>query len=102
MTYTYRCPVDIYETDEAFVIHADLPGVRAEDLTVEVDRDSLLLTGSLPDDKEEKTASWSRRFHLNVPVARDQIAAKLSDGVLLLTLPKTPAAQPKRITVKAA
>lgn len=102
-TMSYRCPVDIYETDEAYLINADMPGVKAEDLTLELDRDTLLLSGSIGGTEEaDEGKRWERRLHLNLPVDRDQIAASLNDGVLAVRLPKHQEAQPRRIPVTAA
>lgn len=91
--------VDIYETDEALVVIADLPGVAEEDLQVEIAQGVLTLEGSCTtgDDARE---TYYRQFRLSDRIDADSGEAALKDGVLTLRLPKSEAAKPKRIAVK--
>ncbi|MFW5845164.1 MAG: Hsp20/alpha crystallin family protein [Planctomycetota bacterium] len=102
MTTCYRSPVDIYETDTGYEIHADVPGVRCADLEVDVDHDQLRIGGTTPaPEGQEPLARWERRFHLNQPVDREAVEATLEDGILRLVLPKPQEVQPRRIAVRA-
>ena len=101
--------VDIFETDRAITVLADMPGVKAEDLNVDLRDDTLTLIGEtsaavdIPGDKmhvEYETGRYYRQFSLSEVIAQDRIDATLSDGVLRLTLPKVEKATPRRITVQ--
>ena len=104
MTATYRSPVDIYETEHAYIIHAEVPGVDPSAIEVEIERDNLRIGGAIKqaDDKQKAAGSWQRCFQLNKMVDREKIQAEMHDGVLKLTLPKPQEAKPKRISVSAA
>ena len=102
--------VDIFETDKAITLLADMPGVKAEDLNIDLRDDTLTLTGEVSPDTDvpgEKvhveygTGRYYRQFSLSEVIAQDKIDAKLSDGVLRLTLPKVEKATPRRIAVQA-
>ncbi|MDL2275292.1 Hsp20/alpha crystallin family protein [Desulfosarcina sp. OttesenSCG-928-G10] len=101
--------VDIFETDKSLTLLADMPGVRAADLNVDLKDNVLTLTGdvssgqALPGEPiytEYKTGRYYRQFTLSEVIAQDKIDASLSDGVLRLTLPKVEKAAPRRITVQ--
>lgn len=102
--------VDIFETETVITLLADMPGVKAEDLTVDLRDDTLTLIGEVqpgvapPGDLvygEYETGRYYRQFALSEMIAQDKIDAKLSDGVLRLTLPKVEKATPRRIAVQA-
>ena len=102
--------VDIFETEKAITLLADMPGVKAEDLNVDLRDDTLTLTGDVRSDvgtpgekvyEEYQTGRYYRQFSLSEVIAQDKIDATLSDGVLRLTLPKVEKATPRRITVQA-
>jgi HSP20 family protein len=101
--------VDIFETEKELTLLADMPGVRAEDLHVDLRDDTLTLTGDAhisvgtPGESihvEYETGRFYRQFSLSEVVAQDKIDAKLIDGVLRLTLPKVEKATPRRIEVQ--
>ena len=101
--------VDIFETEKAITLLADMPGVKAEDLNVDLRDDTLTLTGDVGTDvgtpgekvyEEYETGRYYRQFSLSEVIAQDKIDATLSDGVLRLTLPKVEKATPRRITVQ--
>lgn len=103
--------VDIFETDHSLTLLVDMPGVKAEDLDVDLRDDTLTLTGDVkptlapPGEKihaEYQTGRYYRQFSLSEIIAQDKIDAKLSDGVLRLTLPKVEKATPRRIAVQSA
>lgn len=102
--------VDIYESETAITVLADLPGVRADGLGIDL-RDSVLsIEGRVgreerPDERlmlqEYETGSFRREFRLTNLIDQDRIDASLRDGVLRLTLPKAEAARPRKIEVQA-
>ena len=103
--------VDIYEKDNEIVILADLPGVAAGDLTIDLKDNVLTITGDVEETvgeneqevlREYLTGRYFRQFTLSDVIDQARIEAKLSDGVMRLTLPKVSAAQPRRIEVKAS
>jgi HSP20 family protein len=90
--------VDLYETAEAFVLEADLPGVKGGDVQVEVENDDLVLQGrrtleqSHSDGKfhtmERCSGDFVRRMKLPESVDKETIQAEFKDGVLRVILPK--------------
>jgi HSP20 family protein len=103
-------PVDIEETDDAWVVEAELPGVRNDDIDVEVRDNELEITGEI---KERERRGILRRrtrrvgrfeFRVTVPGAIDaeRMDARLNDGVLTVRVPKPEQARPRRIDVKAS
>jgi HSP20 family protein len=90
--------VDLYETSDAFVLEADLPGVKSENVTVEMENDDLVLQGSRSLEKshsdgrfhtmERSSGHFMRRMKLPESVDKDAIQAEFRDGVLRVILPK--------------
>jgi HSP20 family protein len=101
--------VDIEETEDAWVLEAELPGVRREDVNVEVRDGELAITGELKERERKgvlrrqtrRTGRFDYRVTLPGDVEADKIEASLEHGVLTLRVPKAPQAQPRRIEVKA-
>ena len=93
-------PVDIFETDQALWLRADLPGVRAASIELTVDNQVLAIEG--PVSPEAPGATYQRRFSLSDAIDTAHIHARLTDGVLELELPKVESAQPHRITVQTS
>lgn len=104
--------VDIYEKNECLVIKAELPGIRKEDVTVEVEDNTLTLKGEKKfesDVKEESYhrversyGSFQRSFTLPATVDQAKVKAVFKDGILEITLPKVEEAKPKQIKVEVA
>jgi len=105
--------VDLKETETEVILKADLPGVRKEDLNVEVTSDAVTLKGESTREKGEKgegyyhrERSWGgfeRTIPLPVEVKAEQAKAKYADGVLEITVPKTEAAkalQPHKVKIE--
>jgi HSP20 family protein len=106
--------VDIAESEKAYEITADLPGMDEKNIEVKVADGGLTIKGEKQEEKEEKKkdyylhercfGSFERCFRLPDGVDTDKIEATFKKGVLTVMLPKTPEAQKaeKKITVKAA
>jgi HSP20 family protein len=101
---------DIEETDDAWVIEAELPGVNRKDVNVEMRDSELIISGEI-EEKERKgiLRRQTRKigefeYHVTLPGQSDaeHIEANLHDGVLTVRVPKTEQAKPQRIEVKAA
>ena len=102
--------VDIFETDKEITLLADMPGVKADDLTIDIRDNTLTLSADVaPVDGtdevdilvEYESGRYYRQFTLGELISQENIDAKLNDGVLRLSLPKVEKATPKKITVKA-
>ena len=101
---------DIFETEKEITLLADMPGVQAGDLTIDLRDNTLTLSADVaPVDKadeeeilvEYETGRYYRQFTLGELINQENIDAKLNDGVLRLSLPKVEKATPKKISVKA-
>lgn len=102
-------PVEIKETNEAFVLKADLPGVAEDDLDIAVHNNVLTISGSRRAEErkegegyalyERQFGSFSRSFALPEMADGERIEAKLDRGVLTLTIGKKAEAKPRKITV---
>lgn len=102
-------PVDVYETRDAFVVKAFMPGLSADDLTINVEERTVTihgepkaeqLDGLRPVLRERPMGAFTRSFALPVPLDPANVQAELVNGVLSLTLPKSAAAKPHKIQVK--
>lgn len=101
--------VDIFESEKEIVLLADMPGVKAEDMDVDLRENTLTLSGAVkPEEvKGEKTilteyrvGKFYRQFNLSEVIDQSNIDAKIDKGVLRLTLHKSEKALPKKIEVK--
>jgi HSP20 family protein len=104
---SFTPPVDIEETDDAYVIEADLPGVKRDDVDIELGGNELLVSGEVKQ-REGKFRRRTRRvgrFELRVAlpdgVDGGSVDAKLDRGVLTVRVPKAEKAQRRKINVKA-
>jgi HSP20 family protein len=97
--------LDLYETDTAFVLEADLPGVRQEDFSVEVENHELVLRGKRACEhvttegnfhcQERQEGEFTRRLQLPTSVDQGTIRAEFGNGVLRVTLPKSGQQKPE-------
>jgi HSP20 family molecular chaperone IbpA len=102
--------VDIFETEKALTVVADMPGVKPDDLSIDLRENILSLVGDVgaPEAegeadvyREYRTGRYLREFTLGEMIDQNKIDAELKDGVLRLTLPKVEKATPRKITVKS-
>ena len=107
---TFTPAVDIFETDTAITLLADMPGVKAQDLDIDLRDDVLTLTGEVPSPestdeavvmREYVTGKYFRQFNLSEAIDQAKIEANLKDGVLRLALPKVEKATPRKIAIAA-
>jgi HSP20 family protein len=104
-------PIDVSETEDAFVVKASMPGVKPDDVQITIQGDTLSIRGESKAEEEKKGAQWhvrERRFGafqriltLGTPVNSDKADAQFEHGVLTLTLPKSEAAKPRQIKIGA-
>lgn len=106
----YTPAVDIFETDSAITVLADMPGVEPENLTIDLRERVLTLVGRVPTPenqledwivREHGTGTFMRQFTLSDTIDQAKIDARLNDGVLRLELPKVEKAKPRQISVRA-
>lgn len=102
--------VDILETDREITLLADMPGVRSQDLKLDLCNGLLTLSGDVapwegPDEQdiliEYEVGRFYRQLTISEDIDQDRIDAHLTDGVLRLTLPKAESAVPPKIPVTA-
>jgi HSP20 family protein len=103
--------VDVSENEQAYVIRAEIPGVKKDDINISIDGDQVAVSAEVKNEKEVKDGERTlrseryygkvyRAFALGQPVDEDGAAAKYNDGILELTLPKKAASQAKRIAIQ--
>jgi HSP20 family protein len=92
-------PVDVYEDRENTYVRAELPGVKRDDINVEMVGDTLTITAQRKEDEDGESFSISRTLGVPEHVQPDKVSANYEDGVLTVTLPKRDEAKPKKISV---
>jgi HSP20 family protein len=103
--------VDVKESDKSYTVHADIPGVKKEDIHVTIDGNQVSISAEVKKEKEEKEGDKvlrseryygkvARSFALGQDIDEASSAAKYSDGVLELTLPKKKALATKKLTIQ--
>jgi HSP20 family protein len=103
--------LDVAESDKAYTVKAELPGVKKEDIAVEVDGNQVSITAEVKREKEEKKGEevlhseryygrQFRSFTLGREIDRTKVEAKYADGVLELTLPKNGKVPTARIAIQ--
>ncbi|MCE3607877.1 Hsp20/alpha crystallin family protein [Massilia sp. P8910] len=105
-----RIRMDVSETDQAFVVRADMPGVKKEDVKVSINGNEVTISADVSQEQEHKEGSsvWRERFQgqqyrsftLPQQVDEEKASATCRDGVLELTLPKKPGSGGKQLTVQ--
>jgi HSP20 family protein len=100
---------EVSETDDAFLVHVELPGIRKDQVDVQLVDRELVISGDIKESENGKRRRSSRRTgrfeyrtYLPGDVKADQVSAQLADGVLTVTVPKSEATKPRRIEVKTS
>jgi HSP20 family protein len=99
--------VNIFETDEGYVLQAEMPGVSKEGLDLTVEGSEITITGRRNPDatvgetlfRERNAADYRRVFELDPAIDTAKVSAKIAQGVLTVTLPKSERVKPRKITV---
>ncbi|HCP14231.1 MAG TPA: heat-shock protein Hsp20 [Peptococcaceae bacterium] len=100
---------NLYDAGDHLEMQVEVPGIAKEDLNVKIQGNYLEISGSRKSDTpegysahrvERGTATFTRSFTLPADVDTAKVEARLTNGVLTLTLPKSEAAKPKQITIK--
>jgi HSP20 family protein len=108
---TWSTPaIDMYQTNNEVVVKAALPGIKADEVQINVTGDVLTLRGETKQEEEKKDKAWhireqrwgafERSVQLPSGVVADKAKADFDNGILTITLPKLEAVKPKTITVK--
>ena len=102
-------PVDVHETEDEYLVKIDVPGVKSEDVNVEINDNVLSISGARVADEtgaaqlvERPYGTFARTLSLPQGVDSDSIRAGYHDGVLELRIPKPAEQKPKKITIGAA
>lgn len=99
--------VNIFETKEGYVMQAEMPGVSKDDLEITLEGNEITITGRRSPEtvsgerlfQERDSADYRRVFELDPAIDAAKISAKIEQGVLTLTLPKSEKVKPRKITV---
>ena len=103
--------MDLMEADDHFVLHADLPGLGEDDVSIEIQDNTLTISGERKSEHEERQRGWyrlersfgrfSRSLTLPEGVDTDAISAEFDKGVLEVHIPKPEERNPRRVVIKA-
>ncbi len=106
---SYAPLVDIYETNDEFVLTADMPGVKKEDVNLKIEEGSMLIFGKIDYRellnrkfilKEKETGHFFRKFKISDTIDETKVSAKFENGQLLVVLPKHDRVKPRTISIK--
>lgn len=105
----WRPSVDMEENKESFVITAELPGIKKEDIKITTVDNKVMISGEISEEKdiqeknyflkERARGKFSRGFTLPTTIDSTKVEATYKEGVLILTLPKIEEAKPREITI---
>ena len=103
--------IDMYQTDDEIVVKASLPGVKADEVQINITGEILTLKGETKQVEEKKEKAWhvreqrwgtfERAIALPTEVVSDKAKAEFENGILTITLPKAEEVKPKVINIKA-
>ncbi|CAL9657812.1 Spore protein SP21 [Streptomyces sp. enrichment culture] len=104
---TWAPLADLEETDDAYVVEIDLPGVRKDDVTVELNAGELSVHGEIKEkertgvlrSRTRRTGRFGHRVTLPQDTDEEHVSAELADGVLTVKVPKAEKAKPRRIEI---
>ena len=101
-------PVNVFQSDGKYVVIAELPGVRQEDINVEIDRNKVRLSGKKSIDygdnismhrRERQAGEFDRTLTLPFEIGVDEVQAEYRDGMLALRLPPAEAHKPRKVSI---
>ena len=100
---------DLSETDDAYVVNAELPGVHKDQVNIQLQDRELVITGEIAEPEagdgrrrrhsSRRTGRFELRTYLPGDVNADAVSAQLSDGILTVTVPKSEAAKPRKVEI---
>jgi HSP20 family protein len=103
--------INMYQTDNDVIVKASIPGIKAEEVQINITGDVLTLKGEVRNEEERKERAWhireqrfgsfERSIALPTAVKSDQAEAVFENGILTITLPKADEVKPKTINIKA-
>ena len=103
--------LDMYQTDDDVVVKAALPGMKADDVQINITGDAISIKGEMKEKnetkeknyhiREQRWGSFERSVMLPTSVVSDKAKAEFEDGILTITFPKAEEVKPKIVTVKA-
>ena len=103
--------IDMYQTDDEIVVKASLPGIKSDEVQINITGDVLTLKGEVKHEEETKEKAWhireqhwgsfQRSVALPTNVVADKAKAEFENGILTITLPKAEEVKPKTITINA-
>lgn len=107
---TFAPSLDVAEKDNCFELHMDIPGMESKDIDIQVHGNTVTVTGTRKEEKEEKgktfhriersSGSFSRTVTLPCNVTEKEVAAEYTNGVLSIVLPKSEDARPRKVSIK--
>ncbi len=110
-TVTYRPPLDLYDLNDHYEVHVDLPGSSKDTIDVTLEEGTLTIEAAVPDryagnitplHGEFGIGNYRRQIRLGEDIDSEALEAAYANGVLTITLPKKAERQPRRIEVRAA
>ena len=103
--------IDMYQTDDEIVVKAALPGIKTDEVQINITGEVLTLKGEMKHEEDKKEKAWhiheqrygsfERSIVLPTDVVADKAKAEFDNGILTITLPKADEVKPRTITVKA-
>ncbi|MDQ3763748.1 MAG: Hsp20/alpha crystallin family protein [Actinomycetota bacterium] len=103
----WRPAADVEETDDAYLVELELPGVKQDDISVELGGRELAVTGEVKErqrvgllrSRTRRVGRFDYRLSLPTDIEEDQVSASMSNGVLTVRVPKTAKARPRKIPI---
>jgi HSP20 family protein len=97
---------EVSETDDSYLVRAELPGIRKDQVDVQLNERELVISGEVKDEEKgrkhrssRRTGRFEYRTYLPGDIKADAVSAQLTDGILTVTLPKSEAARPHRVEI---
>ena len=103
--YDFRLAVDVREEEDAYLLSALVPGLKADDLNIEIIEDVVTIEGTFAADENEyllrelPQGKFHRSLRMPIELDAEKAEAKIEDGLLTLRIPKAESARPKTIKV---